>query len=210
MFLSYTKSDRDFSGLGGGTLEGLVQLNATGSRWERETPESIIKWFRFLAHESFHFWNGQMLKTRLDPSEEWLSEGSAEYFALVALKDFGLISEAEFHQKIIEAANKCISGLKAKPLLISHTTGNYRNFYTCGPVLLFLLDQKLAADQVNKANKNRVMHLFSKLFTQAANSDRTYSTFDFLELIQEITKNPVAPELNLVIQFLYQGIRIYF
>lgn len=114
----------------GGTLPGLVQIALAGKGWLSETDEGSANWFRHLAHEVFHLWDGETFPPETEA--EWLSEAGAEHASFLALRDLGVIDETKRKQMLVDAANECIIRLEGKPL----TAANPRNYYTCGVVLL--------------------------------------------------------------------------
>lgn len=60
----------------------------------------LIIWGNFLAHEFFHFWNGQQMRGEPRETREWFNEGFSEYFANLTLVREGLISEELFIKKM--------------------------------------------------------------------------------------------------------------
>jgi hypothetical protein len=63
-------------------------------------PGGLIVWGDFLAHELFHFWNGQRIRGA-EPRTgwRWLAEGFTEYYANVTLAREGLIPADMFLKK---------------------------------------------------------------------------------------------------------------
>ena len=61
---------------------------------------SLIIWGNFLAHELFHFWNGQQMRGNERDNRQWFSEGFTEYYANLTLVREGLIGEDLFIKKI--------------------------------------------------------------------------------------------------------------
>jgi len=106
----------------GGTLDGLMQLDAAGAGWAfGKTEDAAWHWRHLLAHEAFHMWNFQRVPLRGGQAHEWLSEGSAELMALHALRALGHIDDAMRTEKILDAANACITQLRDRPLMLAHT-----------------------------------------------------------------------------------------
>jgi predicted metalloprotease with PDZ domain len=63
-------------------------------------PEGRIVWGNFLAHELFHFWNGQRIRGAGPRTTwRWMAEGFTEYYANVTLAREGLISSELFLKK---------------------------------------------------------------------------------------------------------------
>jgi hypothetical protein len=118
----------------GGTLEGLIQVSLEGRGWLEESPAARRQWFRHLAHEAFHLWAGETL--RPDHESEWLSEASAELFALEASRHFGVENDRQVEEILVDMANQCLLELEGAALLSAPERGAWRSFYTCGPVIL--------------------------------------------------------------------------
>lgn len=62
--------------------------------------EGVMLWGNFIAHELFHFWNAQRFRSAEHPVTRWFSEGATEYFANRALVRGGIISPAEWLEKV--------------------------------------------------------------------------------------------------------------
>jgi hypothetical protein len=140
-----------------------------------------------VAHEIFHLYNGERFHTDLGPAEEWLSEGSADYFAMRAAATLGVTDEAFFREQIVEAANLCILRLEGRPLVTAHQRGDHGNFYTCGATLLFALDQGVQRATSKKADLGTV---FRNMFKRADGRGNGYSTFDLLRAAVEVSGDP--------------------
>lgn len=67
---------------------------------DKVTQNGLIIWGNFLAHEFFHFWNGQQMRGEPRETREWFNEGFTEYFANLTLVKEGLISEDLFIKKM--------------------------------------------------------------------------------------------------------------
>lgn len=174
----------------GGVLDGAMQLHLSGSGWVGGDLEARRRWAKLLCHESFHFWNGLMSRYRLGASDRWLSEGGADYFAYAALRSFGEIDRESFLRAMAEAANNCLAKLHGRPLtMVAQTGADYRLVYTCGMTLHYLAELQL---QAATDGRRSLGDLYRRLFEKAARNDRSYSTFDFLELLQQMSDKPLA------------------
>lgn len=178
VFLSYTPGPDDQQNLAGGGMPGQMQLQLVGGAWQEETEPIRLRYARFLAHETFHMWNGEEVRTRLDPSEEWLSEGSAELFSWWAVEALGLAPEGYAEDQVVAAAARCASNLAGRPLLTAHRAGNSGAFYPCGAAALYQLH--LQAD---------LPSAFTTMFADGATS---YSTYTLLEAVHARTEDPLA------------------
>ena len=70
-------------------LTGSDVLNASGK----------LIWANFIAHEAFHHWNGQMIRSADKPHSRWFSEGLTEYFANAALVRAKVVSPDDWLRK---------------------------------------------------------------------------------------------------------------
>jgi len=186
VFLSYIPGEEGMESYGGGGLFHQMQLGAMGQAWQAPTEARRKTWLWFLAHESFHMWNGQMFPTRGGAAEEWLSEGSASYFADRALRDLGHMDDAQFDAVMREHASTCLHAVGDAPLRTAHVTGRYRAFYACGESLMFVTERQAEAAGSNLGA------VFGDLFRRAGILDG-WSTYDLLEGIEALAEDPLAP-----------------
>ncbi len=167
-----------------------MQLAADGKVWATGSADVKRRWFGFLAHESYHLWDQETFHPGSGPWEEWLSEGLAEFFSRKALLDRGLMDEVAYRREMVVAANKCVIGLQDRPLLTSHTTGDYDNFYTCGLALLFTLDGRLSRTESSADLAEVMRHVYAQAHKR---SDRQYTTHAMFEAAVELTRDPLLP-----------------
>jgi predicted metalloprotease with PDZ domain len=108
----YSRYDFFFDVGGGGG--GLEHLNAARLLlWPGEGPRSSAA---FVAHEFFHLWNVKRIRPAvLGPFDYvhppktrnlWFAEGVTEYYAHVAVRRAGLVSQPEFFQHWRRAINR--------------------------------------------------------------------------------------------------------
>ena len=107
VFLSY--GDEDVPGsvsLGGGTLDGLVQLEVRlGEARRAAFDPAVLKSFRhLLAHEAAHLWNSHWLEAK---GPDWVHEGGAELLAFRAVRELGLSTEADLLDRLSWSASEC-------------------------------------------------------------------------------------------------------
>lgn len=173
----------------GGALDGVMQLHVEGPGWAAAAPATRKRWEKLLAHETFHFWNGLTFSYRY-PQDRWMSEGAADYFAWVALRTLERWSRKDLREIMVQSANHCATRLGPRPLLSTRATGgDHRLVYTCGATLHYLAERHLRA-----ATKGEVSlgDLYRRLFEVAYARGRTYSTYDFLEAMHDLTTQPLA------------------
>ncbi|GLR70426.1 hypothetical protein [Agaribacter marinus] len=160
VFFNYDQVNGDYSNYSGGTLDGLVQLTINGQRWQSENVTQFNKLFHFLAHESAHFWNGQMFSNE-EQEHAWMHEGGADTFANFAMLEFGLISPGQVVQKFENAVNSCVLNKGEESLEQSAKLWRYRNYYTCGAVMGLASHVAVKKNDENKSIFDVWKHIFS-------------------------------------------------
>ena len=188
LLLSWGGADRPGRSSGGGSLAGLLQLSASGSGFAEASDPARVHWQHFLAHEVFHLWNAQARRTRDASEEEWISEGSAEYFAERALLSAGTLDAATLRRRAVEKANQCLAELDGAPLL-GHEAPRFGAFYPCGWALM------AAADGYERALGRVLARTFG-------GDDGRYGTRDFLAALAEVDAERSAG----IDTFLYRGV----
>ncbi len=142
LFLSYgTEREPGALSFGGGTLEGVVQLDARlGSRFGRdEDPLVWEKQARLLAHEAAHLWLDQQFRPA-DGASPWLDEGGADAWALRALVDLDVLTRERFRQIASDDTAECLRLLEAGPLSTAARDGRWETVYRCGEVASLLTE----------------------------------------------------------------------
>lgn len=152
-----------------------MQIAAVGKAWETKTPEAERLWFRHLAHEAFHFWDGQMF--RADEESEWLSEAAAEYASYLALRDRGLVDEAQLDRALVEECNDCLVLAQGMSIAEAPAKGNFDILYSCGFVTQYLADRAMSSGGKGPG----IGALYRELFDPRG--DRRYGATDFLGLV---------------------------
>ncbi len=108
VFLAYgdEQSPRTIS-IGGGTLEGLLQVVVRLGADRRSTRDVRVE-ERFrgcLGHEAAHLWNSHRAENR---GPDWIHEGGAEVLSWRALHQLGLMSDAVLADRLSFAASQCL------------------------------------------------------------------------------------------------------
>lgn len=150
----------------GGTLERLMVVTLHGRQWVTETEDSRRALFHHLAHESFHFWDGELF----EPAEgdaNWLSESAAEYMALLATRKAGMIDGEGVQRSLDDYAKRCKRFSK----------NDSASFYTCGVLVQAIAD---------RAAGGRIVDVYRKTFAQH------YTTARFLEALRAFAPDESA------------------
>jgi predicted metalloprotease with PDZ domain len=183
---------------------GLEHLNSTSLIFERNSflPDDKYKGFLSLvAHEFFHLWNVKRIRPDalgpFDYTKEnytkllWVAEGITEYYAPLALRRAGLISEGEFLDRI----SRQIENVQNTPgrLLMSAEEASfdawikfYRqdensinsqiSYYDKGQLLGLLLDLQIRKASGGAKSLDDVMRY---LYTEFYKKNRNYTPEDF-------------------------------
>ena len=186
---------------GGG---GLEHLNSTSLMVERNRFHSDSDWKSFLglvAHEFFHLWNVKRIRPDalgpFDYTKEnytrllWVAEGITDYYAELMLRRAGLITEADYLQRV--GGN--IQSLQSTPgrLLMSAEEASfdawikyYRpdenainsqvSYYTKGGLLGLLLDLEIRKRSRGAKSLDDVMRY---LYAEFYKKNRNYTPEDF-------------------------------
>ena len=141
-FLSYGKEpDPGALSFGGGTLEGVVQVDARmGSRFAgQEDPVVWEKQARLVAHEAAHLWLDQQVRPS-NGASPWLDEGGADAWALRALLDLDVVTRARFREIVSADVAECLRLLEVGPLSGAAREGRWVAIYRCGEVANLLTE----------------------------------------------------------------------
>ena len=156
----------------GGTVPGLIQLGVEGEAWDRESADALRHLLHFLAHESAHMWNGEIVRYT-GTEDAWMHEGSADAIADRVLVELGVISARQFAQYQSEALNDCALGLGATPLRAS-THSHPRLAYTCGNMIALLTERSLAP------GKGDIFDFWRLLIGRALGAEKSYDVSDYI------------------------------
>lgn len=160
-----------------------------------QNAASLAMWFFHLAHEAFHLSNGEMFQPLEDA--QWLSEGSADYFALLLAREAGVLDQGQVEQRLLDAANRCIQKLGSMSLAAAGSAGKYDVFYSCGNVVSFAADRAI---QRRSQGQGHIGTLFHRIFTGALES-RHYSTTDFLRELEFLAGSETRETIERMIAF---------
>jgi hypothetical protein len=160
----------------GGAGGGAPPPNAT-----TDAPEDLAllrRFYKFLAHEAAHLWNGQLFQS-VGKHESWMHEGGADAFAWRAMRRAGLLDDAELEDRQAEDLNDCLAGLGADSLKAAEQRGDFRPVYACGSALAWLTEAA-----TRRVDSSADLHTFwAALF--AASKGRSYDEALYLRLLRE-------------------------
>lgn len=163
----------------GDTTAGPVaSLRFFGPKAARMDAADADRAVQFVNHEFFHFWNSRTFTSRHSGKEAWLHEGMAEYAALLASRQAGVMSEAQVGAALSGRLTGCANALKAKGL-DADPPRRGGGVYDCGVLVQWIADLRVR----RSSNGSRdVFDLWRALFAQAARNGGEYDAAGFLAL----------------------------
>jgi hypothetical protein len=102
----------------------------------------------FVAHETFHVWQGDGYRDAEGVNGRWLTEGSAEYFSLLAQADQSPAAAARSREMLARRLGACLSAMESRPQGLIALSGSAAEStrYDCGTVSQWLADRQMKAD----------------------------------------------------------------
>ncbi len=112
---------------------GPLEPNASESpQWDQKAL------LRFIAHETGHRWNADLVTPNVAGGGSWMVEGSSELFAIRFLESRGKFSGEAVKEEYEQALAHCSGVIETRPLAaISPLEPDYGAHYSCG--MLFSL-----------------------------------------------------------------------
>jgi hypothetical protein len=163
----------------GGTLPDLIQMNIEAAAGAKEDRDLLDRFFKFLAHEAAHMWNGQLFRPP-EKNQSWMHEGGAEAFAYRAMRRAGLLTDAELTARQTADLNECLAGIGTRALDEAEADGQVRSVYPCGSALGWLTEAA-----VRRKDPAADLHTFWRAMLHAAPS-RTYDETLYLATLGEL------------------------
>ena len=189
-----------FPRFGFGTGQGS-RATSSGPNSTAEVDRDYRNFLSLVAHEFFHLWNVKRIRPDalgpFDYTQEnytknlWVAEGITDYYADVALRRSGLISEEDF----LDAAARAFQGLQNTPGRLVQSAEEasfdawikyYRqdensinsqvSYYDKGAILGLLLDLEIRKRSEGRKSLDDVMRY---LYTEFYKKGRNYTPADF-------------------------------
>lgn len=197
VFFSFDSGRAGEYSYSGGTLQGpLAQLAVSGSGWneeDRDTNGPFGALLRFVAHESAHLWNSQLVENQTEPFAAWMHEGGADAFAFRALQELELIDLSLRERWQLDALDECSACLKEGTIHSSAERRQYRNYYACGSTIAWLTELSLPPGK-------DLFDFWQRLFSKATASGVPYTEELYFETLEELTvKQNIVGELRTLI-----------
>lgn len=142
LYVSYDASHPKGWGRQGGVLPAQVFIHFYGGKWpaEMEKPGFTDDLAWHIAHEAAHLYQRH---TSTTSGDEWITEGSAEAFAAMALS-----ADASAYVQSVEdkALVQCRELLKGRSVRDAIAAGTFDVAYSCGMLINLAIDSKIRLD----------------------------------------------------------------
>ena len=177
VLFNYEDSGSSGYSTSGGTLPGLIQLTVDGAAWTDRSDSALQHLFHFLAHESVHLWNGQLINYP-DTEDSWMHEGSADALAERTMLDLGIIDRQAFLEYQTTAINTCRKGLASFPLRDAAGRGAFQLYYSCGNAIALFTESAIT--------EKDLFGFWNRLINRVVDSGRaSFDAGDYFAVLKE-------------------------
>jgi hypothetical protein len=177
LLLKHQDGERNFN-VGDVTPGAVTSLRFHGPAWTKPDERAARGVQEFIFHEAFHFWNGGVVRHAAD-APTWLHEGGAEYAALLAARQSGVLNDEEVRQRLSGALQRCQSGLQNRGDKGMSELGFLPNQvrYPCGMILQWAADLHVRGAS---GGRRTVMDSWAAMIGETRRRpSRTYGLQDF-------------------------------
>ncbi len=164
--------------LRGDTTDGaMMSVRFFGAQWAERVDAAAVAVAEFLAHEVFHFWNGELAESAENSERPWVHEGGATYAALLAARKRGVMDERAFLAAMNRHLSRCQTALSGDKDLETQGPKGGQAAYSCGALLQWTLDIG-----VRQASSDRldVLSVWASVFAESLAGERFYTTDSLL------------------------------
>lgn len=185
--IAWQGAEKGGSSLGGSVLEGMVVMQISGQQaLEPNDPVlARIRWF--IAHESAHFWIGQVVgyATRADA---WITEGGAQFLSIRGTS--ALVPDYDATSALQSELNRCLDLTgPGEALATAEDRGEFQAYYACGAMLM------LAAEAAQKrADPAANAFTFLRKLMDARRGEGRAGAADWLAQFAPIAGDPALVE----------------
>ena len=109
----------------------------------------LEQWSKFVAHETAHLWNHGVFMS--DADRPWLHEGDAEWIALNAMHQAGLLSDGTLVDELQSRVDACLLVRGSRPAATMPKGRRQDDPYGCGVALQLLGHARLHANAATAA-----------------------------------------------------------
>ncbi len=184
LFVSYDASHPKGWGRQGGVLPGQVFIHFYGGKWpaEMEKPGFADELAWHFAHEAAHLYHRH---TSTTAGDDWITEGSAEAFAAMALRaDAGAYVQSAEEK----ALGKCRELLKGRSVRDAIAAGTFDAAYSCGMLINLAIDSK-----IRLATKHDGLYaVWRNYLRRPSNNGSVVSKAAYLEAVSDVGDTDIA------------------
>jgi len=148
-------------------------------------------WAIFIAHEIFHFWNGEAIYGDPYHETEWLSEGFTEYFAMAALLNSGVMTSEDFLRNAEQISGNYLyfmnsSNFEGVSILSAGDDKGKNRFgvYDAGWVIALALDTKIYQATDGGKSLKDLMH---RLYIEFGLKEEPFTLSDLRQTASKMT-----------------------
>lgn len=184
LYVSYDASHPKGRGTQGGVLPNQVFIHFYGAKWpeEMEKPGFSDQLAWHFAHEAAHLYHRRI---GTESGDDWITEGSAEAFAAMALR---ADASAYVQSNEEKALGKCREVLKGRSVRETIAAGTFDAAYSCGMLINLAIDAK-----IRLATKHDGLYaVWSNYLRRAAKNEKVASTAAYLEAVSEVGDADIA------------------
>jgi hypothetical protein len=172
LMASWNGPTKGVTSMGGSVLPGTVVMTFEGDGVLQPNPavRDSVRWF--VAHESAHFWLGQVVSYQ-SPEESWITEGGADLLAIraVAAADPSYNVAKRLH----DARDECLPFLAKGGIASANQRGDHRAYYACGTIIALAAEQASSGDFAS----------FVKALIERSGDDGIVTRAEWLALLDE-------------------------
>lgn len=188
LFASYAMVDGHSSQ--GGTLPNQIFMHWNRNDLDKRAENSDFanKTLWFFAHEAAHLYQpGNTAGVSENDEQSWLHEGSADYFAALAMNYLYEDANSYVKRRITHAFESCTQGLTQSTLANAYKNGHFNLYYSCGMVMHRAIDSVVQQKTLGEESLFTVW----KRLQKAVSRGLPPGTATFLALLEPYN----APEL---------------
>lgn len=191
LFVSYDASHPNGWGRQGGVLPSQVFIHFYGGKWPGEMEKAgfanDLAWH--FAHEAAHLYQRH---TSTTPGDDWITEGSAEAFAAMALSaDAGAYVKAAEE----EARGKCREHLQGRAIRDAIAAGTFEAAYSCGMLVNLAIDSKIRL----ATKRDGLYAVWSNYLGRASGTGNVVITAEYLDAVSEVGNADIAEWVQRVV-----------
>ncbi len=180
VMVSWAGQTHPGASMSGSVMPGLIVMNFSGARVIEPNPEVLDMASWFIAHESAHFWLGQVVRYERE-RDAWITEGGADLMAIrgLAALDPGYDAASALRKAIDDCAR-----LGDEPVVEAAGRGEHRALYACGAVFGLV-----AEGAQGRATGGDAFDFLSTLI-DASRADGVLTRAEWLDALDAVSGDP--------------------